>query len=316
MNTVVIDGNTLNPGDLSWEPLSDIGYFEVYERSAPQEVVGRCRDAEAVLTNKVVFDEAVISALPKLEYIGVIATGYNIIDIEAARKRNVTVTNVPTYGTLSVAQMVFAHILELALNVGKHSYSVHEGKWVTCDNFCYWDYPMTELAELTIGIVGYGRIGQAVGKIAREFGMNVIACDTFVKIDDTEVEQVELDDLYGRSDVISLHCPLTAENTGMINAESIAKMKKTVFLINTSRGPLVNEKDLTQALNCGRIAGAGVDVLSTEPPKPDNPLLTAKNCNITPHIAWTTRSARNRLLAASIANLKAYAQGKPQNVVS
>jgi glycerate dehydrogenase len=315
MKIVVTDGNTLNPGDLSWEPLGDIGQYEVFDRSSPEEVVNRCKDAEAALTNKVVFDDTVITDLPNLKYIGVTATGYNIIDIETAKKRRITVTNVPTYGTQSVAQMVFAHLFELAFNVGKHSQTVHEGKWSKCDNFCYWDYPLVELADMTMGIVGYGRIGREVGNIAKAFGMKVIAYDVFVKIDDADVKQVELDELFSNSDVVSLHCPLTKENEGMMNSACINKMKKSAFLINTSRGPLVNEKDLAEALNSGRIVGAGLDVLSTEPPEPDNPLLTAKNCNISPHIAWATRSARNRLLTTSIDNLKAFVKGQPQNVV-
>ena len=317
MRIVVVDGATLNPGDLSWEALGAFGPYEVYPHSTAQEILERCRDAEAILTNKAALDRAVIVALPKLEYIGVTATGYNIVDIEAAVSRGIVVTNVPTYGTHSVAQMVFALLLELTQHVGHHAQTVREGRWAKSDNFCYWDYPLVELAGLTMGIVGCGRIGVATARLADAFGMKVIGHDV-VPFDGGRVpiEPVGLHDLFARSDVVSLHCPLTPATEGLVNAARLARMKKTAFLINTSRGALINERDLAEALNAGRIGGAGMDVLSTEPPKPDNPLITAKNCVITPHIAWATRSARQRLLQASIANLGAYAAGTPQNVVS
>lgn len=317
MEIVVVDGATLNPGDLSWEPLGQIGSYEVYPHSTPAETLRRCRDAEVVITNKVAFNRSAIEALPGLKYIGVTATGYNIIDIEAAGRRGIVVTNVPTYGTDSVAQMVFALLLELTQRVGHHSQTVHEGRWARSDNFCYWDYPLVELAGLTMGIVGCGRIGKTVARLADAFGMKVLGYDSAPFAGgQVHIEPVDLADLFARSDVISLHCPLTPATEGFINAERLSGMKKTAFLINTSRGPLINERDLAAALNKGRIAGVGVDVLSVEPPKADNPLLAAKNCFITPHIAWATRSARRRLLQTSLDNLCAYAAGKPQNVVS
>ena len=314
MNIIVVDGATLNPGDLSWEALGALGSYQVYPRSTPVEARERCRDAEAVITNKVVFDRATIAALPKLSYIGVTATGYNIVDVAAAAERGIVVTNVPTYGTASVAQMVFALLLELTQHVGHHAATVREGRWSTCDNFCYWDFPLVELAGLTMGIVGCGRIGQATARIADAFGMKVIGYDAF-PFPGGLIAPVALDELLAQSDVVSLHCPLTPETQGLINTARLSLMKPSAFLINTSRGPLVNERDLADALNAGRIAGAGLDVLSAEPPKPDNPLLTAKDCIITPHIAWATRSARRRLMQTSIDNLGAFLAGNPRNVV-
>jgi glycerate dehydrogenase len=313
---VVVDSITLNPGDLSWEALGRYGRYEVYPRSTPQEIMNRCRDAEAVITNKTSFDSAIIAALPELKYIGVSATGYNIVDIDAASERGIVVTNVPTYGTLSVAQMAFALLLELTQHAGHHSQTVHEGRWAKCDNFCYWDFPLVELAGLVMGIVGCGRVGQATARLAEAFGMSVIGNDTLPFSGDAPIESVELDELFARSDVISLHCPLTPTTQGLVNAARLSLMKPTAFLINTSRGQLVIEQDLADALNSERIAGAGLDVLSAEPPMPNNPLLTARNCVITPHIAWATRSARERLLQASIDNLGAYAVGAVQNVVN
>jgi glycerate dehydrogenase len=316
MRTVVVDGATLNPGDLSWEALGRFGRYEVYPRSTPQEILERCREAEAVITNKTSFDRSIIAALPKLKYIGVSATGYNIVDIKAASERGIVVTNVPTYGTLSVAQMAFALLLELTQHAGHHSQTVHEGRWTKCDDFCYWDYPLVELEGLVMGIVGYGRIGQATARLAEAFGMRVLGYDTLRFSGETPIEPVGLEELFAQSDVISLHCPLTPATQGLVNAARLARMKPSAFLINTSRGPLVNEQDLADALNTGRIAGAGLDVLAVEPPKPNNPLLTARNCVITPHIAWATRSARGRLLQATIDNLDAYAAGAAQNVVN
>ncbi len=316
MRIVVVDSITLNPGDLSWEALGRYGRYEVYPRSTPQEIMNRCRDAEAVITNKTSFDSAIIAALPELKYIGVSATGYNIVDIDAASERGIVVTNVPTYGTLSVAQMAFALLLELTQHAGHHSQTVHEGRWAKCDNFCYWDFPLVELAGLVMGIVGCGRVGQATARLAEAFGMSVIGNDTLPFSGDAPIESVELDELFARSDVISLHCPLTPTTQGLVNAARLSLMKPTAFLINTSRGQLVIEQDLADALNSERIAGAGLDVLSAEPPMPNNPLLTARNCVITPHIAWATRSARERLLQASIDNLGAYAVGAVQNVVN
>jgi len=316
MKIVVTDGHTLNPGDLSWDALKELGECEVYERSTPQETLMRCKDADIAVTNKVVFDRQTIESLPRLKCISVTATGYNIIDVDAAKNRGIVVANVPIYGTQSVAQMVFALLLELTQHVGHHSKTVHEGRWVACDNFCYWDFSLIELADLTMGIVGFGRIGKATANLAKAFGMKVIVYD-IVKpaIADSDVKFVDLESIFSDSDVASLHCPLTRDTEGLVNAERLSKMKKTAFLINTSRGPLVNEQDLADALNSGRIGGAGLDVLSTEPPGADNPLLTAKNCYITPHIAWATRSARSRLMNTAIANVRAFIEGKPQNVV-
>jgi glycerate dehydrogenase len=252
-----------------------------------------------------------------MKYIGVLATGYNIVDIQAARERNIPVTNVPVYGTPSVAQMVFAHALELTQHVGHHAAGVREGRWTKSEDFCYWDYPLIELNGLTMGIIGYGRIGQETARIARAFGMEVLAHDVVQKPKDHPgVEFVGLEDIFRRSDVVSLHCPLTAENKGMVNAARLNLMKKTAFLINTSRGPLVDEAALAEALNSGRIAGAGADVLAIEPPRADNPLLKAKNCHITPHIAWATAAARARLMKTAIANVQAFLAGRPQNVVN
>ncbi len=317
MRIVVLDGHTLNPGDLDWDELESLGECEIYDRTAPDDVVNRARHAEIVLTNKTVLDASVIERLPELRYIGVMATGYNVVDIEAAAGKQIPVTNVPTYGTQSVAQMVFALLLELTQHVGHHAHTVREGKWAACEDFCYWDYPLVELAGLTIGLVGFGRIGRAVAAIARAFGMKVLVNDILVvRPEDADVEFVGLDALFAQSDVVSLHCPLTPETDGMVAAPRLGQMKRSAFLINTSRGPVVNDRDLADALNSGRIAGAGVDVLSVEPPGPDNPLLSARNCFITPHIAWATRAARVRLMRAVVDNLKAFLSGRPQNVVN
>jgi len=317
MKIVVLDGYTLNPGDLSWEGLEALGDCAVYDRTPPEEAIERAREAEIVLTNKTVLDKEKIDALPKMKYIGVLATGYNVVDLDAARARDIPVTNIPTYGTPAVAQMAFAHVLELTQHVAHHAQTVRDGRWAECPDFCYWDYPLVELRDLTMGIVGYGRIGRETGKIARAFGMKLLAADIMVKPEDyPEAEFVEIDDLFRRSDVISLHCPLTAENERFVNARRLALMKKTAFLINTSRGPLVDEQALADALNSGAIAGAGLDVLAVEPPRTDNPLLTAKNCNITPHIAWATRSARARLMDTAVQNVKDFIAGNPTNVVN
>lgn len=316
MKIVVVDGATLNPGDLGWELLSSFGEYKVYPRTPKEETVQRCRNAEVVITNKVIFDAPTIQKLPELKYIGITATGYNVVDIEATDQRGIVVTNVPTYGTESVAQMTFALLLELARRTGYHSQTVYEGRWSRSENFCYWDYPQVELTSLTIGIIGCGRIGKAVARIADAFQMNVLGYDVEPVFNSAgNISRTDMDTLFVKSDVVSLHCPLTQENTGFINRFSLSLMKKTSFLINTSRGQLVNEQDLADALNEGRIAGAGLDVLSVEPPMPDNPLLKAKNCIITPHIAWATRTARQRLLEVTIDNIKAYLSGNPQNVV-
>ncbi len=309
MNIVVLDGYTLNPGDLSWDALRELGPCEIYDRSASDEIVPRSASAEIVLTNKIKLNDGYMSALPALKYIGVTATGYNIVDFAAARKRKVIVTNVPTYGTQSVAQMTFALLLELAQHVGHHVQTVREGRWTRSPDFSYWDYPLIELDGLTMGIIGFGRIGQAVGKLAEAFGMKVLTHSRKQRAE-------EMENLFGQSDVISLHCPLTPETKHLVNAERLAWMKPTAFLLNTSRGPLIDEAALAKALNEGRIAGAGLDVLAVEPPTADNPLLRAKNCFVTPHIAWATRAARSRLMDAVVENVHAFLTGKPRNVVS
>ena len=315
MKIVVTDGQTLNPGDLSWSGLKALGDCMVYDRSTPAETLERCKDAQIVITNKVVFDRKALDSLPELKCISVIATGYNIIDIEVARKKNIVVTNVPIYGTRSVAQMVFALLLELTHHTGHHSQTVYEGKWANSSDWCYWDRPLIELVHLTMGIIGCGRIGLATAAIAKAFGMKVIGYNRSSQAN-SEIELLSQKDVFAQSDVISLHCPLTSENEGLIDKQQIDLMKPTALLINTSRGQLVNEQDLADALNSDRIAGAGLDVLSTEPPKMDNPLLTAKNCYITPHMAWGTQASRARLMKTSIDNVKAFIAGKPQNVVN
>ncbi|HTD85693.1 MAG TPA: D-2-hydroxyacid dehydrogenase [Candidatus Binatia bacterium] len=309
MNIVVLDGHTLNPGDLSWDALKKLGPCEVYERCTPEETVPRSANAAIVLTNKVVLNKAYMAAVPTLKYIGVTATGYNIVDVAAARERGIVVTNVPTYGTRSVAQMTFALLLELTQHVGHHAQTVRDGRWTRSPDFCYWDYPLVELDGLTMGIIGFGRIGQAVGELAEAFGMKVRAHSRKSSAED-------LEKLFRESDVISLHCPLTPETKHLVNAERLSWMKPTAFLLNTSRGPLIDEAALADTLNRGQIAGAGLDVLSVEPPPAGNPLFTAKNCFITPHIAWATRAARSRLIDASIDNVRAFIAGKPKNVVS
>lgn len=317
MKIVVLDGCTLNPGDLGWEPFKALGDFETHDRTPAARVVERAHDAEIVLTNKTVLHRADIAALPRLRYIGVLATGYNVVDIEAARERGIPVCNVPEYGTVNVAQAVFALLLELANRTGHHAHTVREGRWTASADFCYWDFPLVELHGLTLGIVGYGRIGRAVGRIGRAFGMKVLALDRRAgRTDGDDARFVDLDTLFRESDVVSLHSPLTPETKEIINAARLALMKRTAFLINTARGGLVNEADLADALNHDRLAGAGLDVLSAEPPPAGNPLLQAKNCIITPHIAWATRNARLRLMNVAADNIRAWLRGQPQNVVN
>ncbi|MCC7519773.1 MAG: D-2-hydroxyacid dehydrogenase [Verrucomicrobiae bacterium] len=314
---VCLDGFTLNPGDLDWRPLHALGEFFAYERSAPHEVVPRADGAEIVLTNKTVLAREHFAQLPKLRYVGVLATGYNVVDLAAARDRKIPVTNVPSYGTRSVAQMVFAHVLNLTHRVGVHAEAVRAGRWTECPDFCFWDVPLVDLEGLTMGIVGFGRIGKATGALARAFGMRVLACRAASPSGERDgVHYVSLEELLRESDVVSLHCPLTPETKGLIHRERLALMKPTAFLINTSRGPLVDEAALAEALDVGKIAGAGLDVLSMEPPKADHPLLKAKNCFLTPHIAWATRAARARLLQAVADNLRAFLAGFPKNVVN
>jgi glycerate dehydrogenase len=309
MNIVVLDGYTLNPGDLSWDALRELGSCEIYDRSAPDEIVPRSTSAEIVLTNKVKLNGEYMSSVSTLKYIGVTATGYNIVDVAAARERKVIVTNVPTYGTQSVAQMTFALLLELTQHVGHHAQTVREGRWTRSPDFCYWDYPLIELDGLTLGIIGFGRIGKMVGQLAEAFGMKVLTYSRKQPV-------AEMETLFRRSDIISLHCPLTPQTEHLVNEKRLAWMKPTAFLLNTSRGPLIDESALAKALNEGRIAGAGLDVLAVEPPTADNPLLRAKNCLITPHIAWATRAARSRLMEAVVENVRAYLTGESKNVVT
>lgn len=317
MKMVILDGYTLNPGDLDWQAFKSLGECEIYDRTPVAQVIERARDAEIVVTNKTVLSRAVIAALPSLRYVGVLATGYNVVDIEAARERGIPVCNVPEYGTPNVAQAAFALLLELTNRTGHHAQTVREGRWTAATDFCYWDFPLVELHGLTLGIVGYGRIGQAVGRIGRAFGMKVLALDSnAARNGGAEAQFVDLDTLFCESDVVSLHCPLTPETKDLINVARLAQMKRTAFLINTARGGLVNEAALADALNHGRLTGAGLDVLSIEPPPADNPLLRAKNCIITPHIAWATRDDRARLMQVAADNLRAWLQGRPQNVVN
>ena len=317
MNIVVLDGYTLNPGDLSWSELQALGECTIYDRSTPEQIIPRAGEAEIVLTNKTVLSAEFIDRLTELKFISVLATGYNIVDVEAARRRNVPVSNVPTYGTESVVQMVFSHLLNLTLNVAHHARTVRDGRWVNSVDFCYWDTPLIELQGLTMGIVGFGRIGRATARLARAFGMNVIIYDVTIPSEMPQgCRMVELETMFRESDVVSLHGPLTPQTENLVDAERLALMKPTAYLINTSRGPLIDEAALADALNNHRIAGAGVDVLSTEPPVKDNPLLGAENCHITPHIAWATRAARERLLKVTIDNVAAFLAGKPQNVVN
>jgi len=318
MHIVILDGHTANPGDLSWSEIDAIGPCVVHPRTADADILSRARDADIVLTNKTVLSREVIASLPRLRCIGVLATGYNVVDVEAARERGIPVCNVPEYSTPNVAQAVFALLLELTNHTGHHARTVREGRWAASDDFCYWDGELVELAGLTLGLVGYGRIGRAVAAAGRAFGMKVIAhrrsAASGAHGEDARI--VDLATLLRESDVVSLHCPLTPETRELINVATIGRMKPTAFLINTARGLLVNEADLATALNAGRIAGAGLDVLSVEPPSASNPLLTAKNCIITPHIAWATRNARRRLIEVTAANLRAFVAGQPQHVVN
>ena len=316
MEIVVLDGYTLNPGDLSWDALEAIGHCQIFDRTPTEQVVERAQNAEVVLTNKAIVSAESLAQLPQLKFIGVLATGYNVVDIDAATERGIPVSNIPTYGTNSVAQMVFSHLLNLTQHVAGHSQAARSGRWTNCDDWCFWDQPLVELDGLKMGIVGYGRIGRATARIARAFGMQILAYDAFEIQAEEGVSVVDLETLFCDSDVISLHCPLTAENKGFVNEERLRQMKSSAFLINTSRGPLIDEPALAHALNDGWIAGAGLDVLQVEPPVSDNPLLSAKNCQITPHIAWATRAARARLMQIAVDNVKAFQAGSPQHVVN
>jgi glycerate dehydrogenase len=318
MKLVVLDGHTLNPGDLSWDGLKHFGNLEVHERTSAADILERCKGAEIVFTNKTPLREDVLAQLPNLKYIGVLATGYNVVDVDFARSKGIKVANVPGYGTASVVQLTFSLLFELCLHVQKHSDSVFNGDWAASADFCYWNYPLIELESKTLGIIGFGSIGQKVADVASALGMNVMAYSR------TQTDQshrknfkwTSLDELLKVSDVVSIHCPLFPETQNLINKDTLKLMKKSAFFLNTSRGPIVNEQDLADALNTGLIAGAGLDVLSVEPPASNNPLLSAKNCLITPHIAWATNEARARLMAIVEQNLAAYLEGNPINIIN
>jgi glycerate dehydrogenase len=322
MKIVVLDGYTLNPGDLSWDALAGLGELTVYERSLPDEVISRAEGAQIILTNKVEFDESLFARLGSLRYVGVTATGYNIVDTAAARQRGIVVTNVPAYSTRSVSQMVFALLLEMTQQVGHHSHLVREeSRWSSSPDFSFWDRPLIELDGLTLGLVGFGQIGRQVAAIGRAFGMRVIAhtahpekYEEFVRRG--EVTFVSLDDLFRCSDVASLHCPLSDATRHLVDASLLALMKPTALLINTARGPLLDEAAVALALAEGRLGGFGADVLSEEPPPADNPLLSAPKTFITPHIAWASQEARQRLMSIVVENVRAFLAGRPQNVVS
>ncbi len=318
MKIVVLDGHTENPGDLSWSGLEDLGDLKVYDRTLmdEDEIIRRIGDCEAVYTNKTPITENIIKSCPKMKFVGVLATGYNIIDVDAAGRYGVTVCNIPTYGTDAVAQYTFALILEVCHHVGAHSDSVHSGKWAMSVDFCYWDYPLIELNGKTLGIIGTGRIGMAVAKIAKAFGMNVIAYSRTQRENSDGVKYVPLDTLFEKSHIISLHCPLTPETDGIISGENIEKMKDGVIIINTGRGQLIDENALASALKSGKVYAAAVDVVSKEPIEETNPLLLAPNCIITPHIAWASKESRQRLMDIAVDNLRQYIAGRPQNVVS
>ena len=318
MKIVVLDGYTLNPGDLSWDGLKRFGEVTVYDRTPADSVIERAKDAEIVITNKTVIDESVLNYLPSLKYIGVLATGYNIVDVDAARIKGVVVTNVPGYSTASVVQLTFALLLELTQHVQRHSDAVMNGKWAQSKDFSFREHTLTELAGKSMGIIGYGTIGKQVDEVASAFGMHIIAASRrhFHQSHLKDFRWAAIPELLLQSDVVSIHCPLTPETKGLINKNSLRLMKRSAFLINTARGPIIVEEDLAEALNQGVIAGAGLDVLSVEPPREDNPLFKAKNCIITPHIAWTTTEARGRLMNITVENLKAYVSGKPVNVVN
>ena len=317
MKITILDGYCLNPGDLSWDGLCRFGEVQAFDRTMVDEVVVRARGAEAVFTNKTPLPDYVLRQLPELKYIGVLATGYNVVDVAAAAAQGITVTNVPTYGTASVAQFVFALVLELCHNVKLHSDAVRAGEWSRSPDWSFWKTPLTELAGKTMGVVGFGRIGRSVGRIADAMGMRVIAHDTVTENAPPYAgfRWAGFEELLGEADVVSLHSPLFPETRGMINARTLALMRPSAVLINTSRGPLVVDQDLADALNGGRLAGAGLDVLSIEPPASSNPLLSARNCLVTPHIAWATRDARARLMELVVENFACFVAGHPQNVI-
>lgn len=320
MKIVVLDGYTENPGDLSWEGLEALGELTVYDRTSltdDAEIISRIGDAKVVFTNKTPIDARVIDSCQQMQYIGVLATGYNIVDVGAAKERGVTVTNIPTYGTASVSQFAIALLLEICHHIGHHDGAVRAGRWENNPDWCFWDYPLIELAGKTIGIIGFGRIGQSTGKTAKALGMKVVAYDEYPNDSGRAIaDYVPLDSLFTKSDVIALHCPLFPSTERIINKDSIAKMKDGVIIINNSRGPLIAEQDLADALNSGKVYAAGLDVMSSEPIRGDNPLLKAKNCIITPHISWAPKESRQRLMNIAAENLIAFIDGKPVNVVN
>lgn len=316
MNIVVLDGYGLNPGDLTWDPIKALGHLTVYDRTSDQEIIRRAANADIILTNKTILTAGTLQSLPKLKYIGILSTGYNVVDIEAAKGKGIVVCNIPTYSTDSVAQMTFAHLLNITNQVGHYAEENRNGRWNSSLDFCYWDTPIMELPGKKFGIIGLGHIGEAVARIARAFGMDVYAytsrtADSLPQ----DIKKVNLEDLFRECDIISLHCPLTAQTRQIINSESLSYMKPSAILINTGRGHLVNEQDLAEALNNGNIAAYGADVLCVEPAIPTNPLLTAKNVYLTPHIAWASTEARKRLMDICTENIKAFINGTPQNVI-
>lgn len=320
MKIVVLDGYTENPGDLSWAGLEALGEVTVYDRTAYQEsplIAERIADAEIVVMNKTPISRETIDKCPNMKLIAVLATGYNVVDYNYAKQKGIPVCNVPTYGTASVSQFSIALLLEICHHIGHHSESVHAGNWANNADWCYWDYPLIELEGKTIGIIGFGRIGQAEGRVAKALGMHVLAYDLYPNDKGREIaEYVDLDTLFAKADVVTLHCNLTPENTGMINKDTIAKMKDGAILINNARGQLIVEQDVADALNSGKLAAAGLDVVYTEPIKADNPLLKAKNCIITPHISWAPRESRQRIMDITVDNVRAFLNGTPQNVVN
>ena len=321
MKIVVLDGYTENPGDLSWDDLRALGELEVYDRTSltdENEIITRIGKADIVITNKTPVSRAAFDACPNVKYVGLLATGYNVVDYVAAKEKGIPVCNIPSYGTAAVGQFAIALLLEICHHIGHHSDVVHEGRWENCVDWCFWDYPLIELADKTMGIIGYGRIGQATGKLAQALGMKVLANDAYKnpELVSETCRYAELDELFANSDVIALHCPLFPETEGIVNTANIAKMKDGVIIINNSRGPLIVEQDLADALNSGKVYAAGLDVVSSEPIKGNNPLLKAKNCIITPHISWAPKESRQRLMNTAVDNVRAFIEGNPQNVVN
>nr|WP_120465305.1 D-2-hydroxyacid dehydrogenase [Paenibacillus aceti] len=320
MKIVILDGYTENPGDLSWDGFEQLGELTVYDRTSlidQDEIITRIGSTDVVITNKTPISAETINSCPSIQYIGVLATGYNVVDVEAARAKNIPVCNIPTYGTDAVGQFAIALLLEICHHIGHHSNAVFAGRWEACPDWCFWDYPLIELSGKTMGIIGFGSIGQTTGRIAKALGMNIVAYDAYPNEAGQEIaEYVSLEELFAKSDVISLHCPLFPETQGLINRDTIAKMKDGVILLNNSRGPLIVEEDLAEALNSGKVFAAGLDVVSSEPIRSDNPLLKAKNCIITPHISWAPKESRQRLMEVAVSNLKAFIAGDPKNVVN